>query len=120
MTPVWRPRRARTVSSAEQSPHGLRPNGRGRKVVAELRAQSRITTYDWSKYDGETAVFLPSLMTPEQLEEGTRAMGVDFYTIPKILRRLWVNHRHPLMYLGTSLAVTSSYTGAAPNHGPGY
>jgi radical SAM superfamily enzyme YgiQ (UPF0313 family) len=76
----------------------------GTRLFEELRAQSRITTYDWSKYDGATAVFLPKLMTPEQLEAGTRAMGVDFYTIPKILRRLWVNHRHPLMYLGTSLA----------------
>jgi hypothetical protein len=49
-------------------------------------------------------VFLPKLMTPAQLQEGTRAMGVDFYSTPKILRRLWVNRHHPVIYLGTSFA----------------
>ena len=76
----------------------------GTRLFEELHAQSRITTYDWSKYDGATAVFLPKLMTPAQLQEGTRAMGVDFYSTPKILRRLWVNRHHPLLYLGTSFA----------------
>jgi hypothetical protein len=76
----------------------------GTRLFEELHAQSRITTYDWSKYDGATAVFLPRLMTPAQLQEGTRAMGVDFYSTPKILRRLWVNRRHPFLYLGTSFA----------------
>jgi radical SAM superfamily enzyme YgiQ (UPF0313 family) len=76
----------------------------GTRLFAELQAQSRITTYDWSKYDGETAVFLPKLMTPSQLEEGTRAMGVDFYSAPNILRRFWVNRHHPLIYLGINFA----------------
>jgi radical SAM superfamily enzyme YgiQ (UPF0313 family) len=76
----------------------------GTRLFDELKAQSRITTYDWSKYDGSTAVFLPKLMTQEQLQEGTRRMGVDFYSTPQILRRLWVNRHHPLIYLGTSFA----------------
>jgi radical SAM superfamily enzyme YgiQ (UPF0313 family) len=76
----------------------------GTRLFDELHDQGRITTYDWSKYDGETAVFLPRLMSPRQLQDGTRAMGVDFYSAPKILRRLWANRRHPLLYLGTSFA----------------
>jgi radical SAM superfamily enzyme YgiQ (UPF0313 family) len=76
----------------------------GTRLFEELHAEGRITSYDWSKYDGATAVFLPKRMTPAQLQEGTRAMGVDFYGLPKIIRRLWVNHRHPLIYLGTSIA----------------
>ena len=76
----------------------------GTRLFDELHRQGRITTYDWSKYDGATAVFLPRLMTPMQLQEGTRAMGVDFYSAPKILRRFWANRRHPLLYLGTSFA----------------
>jgi radical SAM superfamily enzyme YgiQ (UPF0313 family) len=76
----------------------------GTRLFQELQTQSRITTYDWSKYDGQTAVFLPKLMTPGQLEKGTRAMGVDFYSTPKILRRFWANRHHPLIYLGTSFA----------------
>ena len=69
-----------------------------------LHAQSRITTYDWSKYDGATAVFSPKMMTAEQLQEGTRQIGVNFYSTPKILRRFWTNRHHPLFYLATSFA----------------
>ena len=76
----------------------------GTRLFDELHAQSRITTYDWSKYDGTTAVFLPKLMTPEQLQEGTRRIGVNFFSTPKILGRFWTNRRHPFIYLATSLA----------------
>jgi radical SAM superfamily enzyme YgiQ (UPF0313 family) len=76
----------------------------GTKLFETLHAQSRITTYDWSKYDGATAVFLPKLMTAAQLQEGTRRMGVNFYSTPKILRRFWTNRHHPFIYLATSLA----------------
>ena len=76
----------------------------GTRLFEELHGQKRITTYDWSKYDGITPVFLPKLMTPEQLQDGTRQIGVNFYSTPHILRRLWVNRRHPLIYLGTSFA----------------
>jgi radical SAM superfamily enzyme YgiQ (UPF0313 family) len=76
----------------------------GTRVFDELHAQSRITTYDWSKYDGITPVFLPKLMSPEELRDGTRQIGVNFYSTPNIFRRLWVNRRHPIIYLGTSFA----------------
>ena len=76
----------------------------GTRLFEELHAQKRITTYDWSKYDGITPVFLPRLMSPEQLQDGTRQIGVNFYSTPNILRRLWVNRHHPLIYLGTSFA----------------
>ena len=76
----------------------------GTKLFETLDAQSRITTYDWSKYDGATAVFSPRMMTAEQLQEGTRQMGVNFYSTPRILRRLWTNRHHPLFYLATSFA----------------
>jgi len=76
----------------------------GTRLFQELHAQSRITTYDWSKYDGTTAVFLPKRMTPEQLQEGTRCIGVNFYSTPRILRRFWTNRRHPFIYLATSFA----------------
>jgi radical SAM superfamily enzyme YgiQ (UPF0313 family) len=76
----------------------------GTKLFDELHAQKRITTYDWAQYDGITPVFLPKLMTPQQLQDGTRQIGVNFYSTPNILRRLWVNRHHPLIYLGTSFA----------------
>jgi radical SAM superfamily enzyme YgiQ (UPF0313 family) len=76
----------------------------GTKLFDALHAQSRIISYDWSQYDGATAVFRPNLMTPEQLQDGTRKIGVRFYSIPSILKRFWTNRRHPLVYLSTSLA----------------
>jgi radical SAM superfamily enzyme YgiQ (UPF0313 family) len=76
----------------------------GTRLFEELHTQARITTYDWSKYDGATAVFLPKLMTGEELQEGTRRIGVHFYSTPKILRRFWTNRHHPFVYLATSFA----------------
>lgn len=76
----------------------------GTRLFEELHAQSRITTYDWSQYDGATAVFQPKRMTQAQLQEGTRAMGVAFYSTPKILRRFWVNRHHPFIFLATNFA----------------
>ena len=76
----------------------------GTKLFDSLHAQARITTYDWSKYDGATAVFVPKLMTPEQLQVGTRRMGVNFYSTPKILRRIWTNRHHPIIFLASSFA----------------
>lgn len=76
----------------------------GTKLFDALHASSRILTYDWSRYDGARAVFRPRLMTPEELEEGTRKMGVNFYSMPNILRRFWVNRHHPGIYLATSFA----------------
>jgi len=76
----------------------------GTRLFDTLRAQGRITTYDWSQYDGATAVFRPRLMTAEQLQEGTRRLGVNFYSTPKIIARFWRNRRHPIIYLATSFA----------------
>jgi hypothetical protein len=73
-------------------------------LFEELHAQSRITTYDWTKYDGNTAVFLPKLMTAEQLQEGTRRIGVNFFSTARILGRFWTNRHHPFVYLATSFA----------------
>jgi radical SAM superfamily enzyme YgiQ (UPF0313 family) len=76
----------------------------GTKLYDALHSQGRILSYDWSRYDGATAVFRPKMMTAAQLQEGTRRMGVNFYSTPSILSRFWVNRRHPLMYLATSFA----------------
>jgi radical SAM superfamily enzyme YgiQ (UPF0313 family) len=76
----------------------------GTKLFDALHSEGRILSYDWSRYDGATAVFRPKLMTAEQLQEGTRRMGVNFYSTPRILKRLWVNRRHAFMFLATSFA----------------
>jgi radical SAM superfamily enzyme YgiQ (UPF0313 family) len=76
----------------------------GTRLFDALHSQARILSYDWSLYDGATAVFRPKQMTAEQLQEGTRRMGVNFYSTPSILKRLWANRHHPFMYLATSFA----------------
>ncbi len=49
-------------------------------------------------------MFVPKLMTPEQLQVGTRRMGVNFYSTPKIFRRIWTNRHHPVIFLASSFA----------------
>ena len=57
----------------------------GSRTFQELEAEGRILTRDWSKYDGGHAVFQPKLMSPQQLEEGTRWFNDKFYSMGKML-----------------------------------
>lgn len=76
----------------------------GTALCAQLEAEGRITSRDWSMYDACTTVFKPRGMTEEQLQEGTRRAGVNFYSSAKILARLSTNWHHPLIFLATSFS----------------
>jgi len=76
----------------------------GTALCAQLEAEGRITSRDWSMYDACTSVFTPRGMTAEQLQEGTRRAGVNFYSAAKILRRFPTNWHHPLLFLATSFS----------------
>jgi len=60
----------------------------GTPVFEKLQAENRILTTDWSKYDCSHAVFKPTKMTPEELEEGVRDAYREFYDLPQIARRI--------------------------------
>jgi len=42
----------------------------GTPLFNRMEKENRLLTHDWSKYDGSHAVFNPTNMTPEKLEEG--------------------------------------------------
>jgi len=59
----------------------------GTKLFDRLKAEGRILTFDWTRYNTSHAVFRPGHMTPEELEAGYLWMYKRFYSIPSILRR---------------------------------
>ena len=60
----------------------------GTPLFDRLKAEDRILTYDWSKYNGHDVVFQPKNMTPKQLDDGMRVTWGRAYSIGSILRRL--------------------------------
>lgn len=61
----------------------------GTKLFSEMKAQDRITTYDWSKYDLSHLVFRHKSFTQEELEEKYLTAWKDFYSFKSIFSRLW-------------------------------
>jgi hypothetical protein len=60
----------------------------GTALYTRLKAQDRITTEDWSLYDGQHFVFEPMNMTAPELLEHTRRAWKKTYSYPSILKRL--------------------------------
>jgi hypothetical protein len=60
----------------------------GTPLHARYEAAGRIFDRDWSHYDGKHVTFLPTRMTPEQLQEGFYWAQHQFYSLPNIWRRL--------------------------------
>ncbi len=60
----------------------------GTKLFHKLTAEGRILHYDWPRYNSEYAVFVPRLMSPEQLEEGHNRANREFYSASSIMKRL--------------------------------
>ncbi len=81
----------------------------GTGVYRKMEEQGRLRYKKWWLSDryryGETA-FLPSKMTPEELQEGCLKMRTNFYSIPCILKRLFANpiHLRPLNFFVYVLA----------------
>ncbi|MFH1434465.1 MAG: cobalamin-dependent protein [Pseudomonadota bacterium] len=59
----------------------------GTQFFEQLESQGRLMHRNWSRYDTDHAVFLPALMTPEQLEEGHQRAYREFLSYGSILRR---------------------------------
>ena len=61
----------------------------GTRLYQRLEAEGRITTRDWSKYNGRTdVVFRPRLMSPEELLAGYDYATKRFYSWRSVRRRL--------------------------------
>lgn len=60
----------------------------GTKFFDQLEAENRITTYDWSKYDGTQVVYKPLKMTAEELQAGYLDIYKRSHSIASILDRV--------------------------------
>jgi len=60
----------------------------GTALYKRLKAEGRITTENWSLYDGQHVVFEPKLMSPGDLLERTRKAWKKTYSYRSIVRRL--------------------------------
>ena len=60
----------------------------GTRLFAHMKAQGRITDWNWSHYDTARAVFAPNGMSKEEMEEGYRGIYRDFYSLGNIFRRM--------------------------------
>ena len=54
----------------------------------QLEQEKRIIERDWAMYDVEHCVYIPKLMTPEQLEQGTEWAWRETYKFTNITKRL--------------------------------
>jgi radical SAM superfamily enzyme YgiQ (UPF0313 family) len=72
----------------------------GTDSFLRLEREGRILTRDWEKYDSLSAVYKPTLMSPEELERGLRKVWKKIFSLPSIYRRIIKPPRiHPLFYL---------------------
>ena len=60
----------------------------GTRVYQRLKAEGRILTEDWGRYDMATVVYRPRGMSVDQLQEGFWRVNKGFYSLPSIFRRL--------------------------------
>ncbi len=61
----------------------------GTALFNRLKKEDRILTEEWDKYTYANVVFEPKNMSREQLYEGTRRVAKNFYSIPKIIKRVF-------------------------------
>lgn len=65
----------------------------GTRVYERLKAQHRILTYDWSKYNGAHLVYQPKNITLEKFAEGIIQCWEESYSIGSLCRRIISNYR---------------------------
>ncbi len=60
----------------------------GTKLYRRLEEEGRILHRNWNDYDGQTVVFRPAGMTPEELFDGFRKVVREVYSFETIYRKL--------------------------------
>ena len=60
----------------------------GTRLYHRLEGEGRILHRDWSRYDGQSVVFRPAHLSPEELYEGFRKVLGEVYSFETIARKL--------------------------------
>ncbi len=77
----------------------------GTRLFERFKAQERITSYDWSKYDGTHVVFMPKQMSAEELQQGFHKSYQRFYTLKSVISAI----RDPEFLLPIRFAFWKNY-----------
>ncbi len=79
----------------------------GTKQYEEYERAGRLLTKDWSRYNQNNAVFRPTNMTPERLNEIYRQVWKESYTWKRVLRRTfsspWRKKPYIFILLGANI-----------------
>jgi len=62
----------------------------GTQIFRQYRAEGRLLTRDWDKYNGATVVYRPARMTEQELRHAQMAAFHEFYTPASAFRRLGI------------------------------
>jgi radical SAM superfamily enzyme YgiQ (UPF0313 family) len=63
----------------------------GTPVFNKLRAEGRILTDDWTRYDASKVIIRPDNLSPDELLDGYNKMKYHFYSNKSILQRAYPN-----------------------------
>jgi radical SAM superfamily enzyme YgiQ (UPF0313 family) len=75
----------------------------GTKLFKQFTSENRITSFDWSKYDGTHVVFQPAKMTPAELQTGYFDIYQKSHSFPAIIRRTTHDTSHMMIKLAANL-----------------
>jgi len=62
----------------------------GTAMYEQLKSEGRIIDFDWSHFTMSRVVFKPMQMTPEQLQQGRDGAYGNFYSLPSVIRRVFL------------------------------
>lgn len=90
-------------------------------VYNQMKEEGRLTTDNWSSYNGKTdVVYIPQSMTPQQLYDGYVNFRKRFYSLPSFIKRIRVSKTHIpynfVMNLGYRLAIRRTSYRKLMNH----
>jgi radical SAM superfamily enzyme YgiQ (UPF0313 family) len=60
----------------------------GTPIYQRFEQEGRLLTKDWERYNQVDVVFEPKHMSVQELKEGARKVAKEYYSIPKVIKRI--------------------------------
>ncbi len=88
----------------------------GTRLYERMRADGRILTEDWARYDMNHVVFRPRLMSPEALQLGFSRAYERLYSWPSIVKRLIGWRRNMQLFVPMNVGFRRAWQEVMGNH----
>ncbi len=66
----------------------------GTRTYEQMKAESRLLTNDWARYDGHHVCFRPKNVTPVELQRWQQQGHKQFYSLRRFFAKLFTGNRH--------------------------